>query len=115
MIEEVIREWLNSNLKTVKAYLETPENAAREYVLIEKTSGSTEKGLSNATIITQSYSSSLHGAAALSKRVRKIMQKIIELDEATKITLNSEYNFTDTETKRYRYQAVFDIKFYEEG
>ena len=27
--------------------------------------------------------------------------------------LNGDYNFTDTETKRYRYQAVFDLTYKE--
>ena len=31
-----------------------------------------------------------------------------------KYNLNSDYNFTDTETKEYRYQAVFDINYYQE-
>ena len=26
-----------------------------------------------------------------------------------KSSLNSDYNFTDTSTKKYRYQAVYDI------
>ena len=29
-------------------------------------------------------------------------------------TLNSDYNFTDVTTKKYRYQAVYDLKYYEE-
>lgn len=28
------------------------------------------------------------------------------------VRLNSDYNFTDIEMKRYRYQAVFDIYYY---
>jgi hypothetical protein len=42
------------------------------------------------------------------------MQGLIERDEVTKVTLNSNYNFTDTTTKEYRYQAVFDL-YYTEG
>jgi hypothetical protein len=28
------------------------------------------------------------------------------------VELNSNYNYTDTSTKEYRYQAVFDIRHY---
>lgn len=37
---------------------------------------------------------------------------IIDLDEIIQIDLNSDYNFTDTETKEYRYQAIFNITHY---
>ena len=37
---------------------------------------------------------------------------IIDLDEIIQIELNSDYNFTDTETKEYRYQAIFNITHY---
>ena len=37
---------------------------------------------------------------------------MITLNSISKIKLNSDYNFTDTETKEYRYQAVFDINHY---
>ena len=37
---------------------------------------------------------------------------MINLDEIASVKLNSDYNFTDEETKQYRYQAVFDIKHY---
>jgi len=34
------------------------------------------------------------------------------LNEIGKVKLNSDYNFTDTVTKQYRYQAVYDISHY---
>ena len=37
---------------------------------------------------------------------------MVALDEVSKVSLNSDYNFTDAATKRYRYQAVFDIIHY---
>ena len=32
--------------------------------------------------------------------------------EVASCRLNSDYNFTDTTKKQYRYQAVFDIVYY---
>ena len=34
--------------------------------------------------------------------------------KVTRCDLNSDYNYTNTSTKQYRYQAVFDVTFYEE-
>ena len=55
---------------------------------------------------------SLFGAASLNERVKKVMENIIELDDICSCNLNSDYNYTDTGRKKYRYQAVFDITHY---
>ena len=41
------------------------------------------------------------------------MRDTVILDDVISCKLNSDYNYTDEETKRYRYQAVFDIRYYE--
>ena len=40
------------------------------------------------------------------------MLDIDELDSISKCELNSDYNFTDTQQKKYRYQAVFNLTYY---
>ena len=40
------------------------------------------------------------------------MEDIVELDSISQAELNTDYNFTDTQTKRYRYQAVYDLVFF---
>ena len=54
----------------------------------------------------------MYGAAALNEEVKKAVDSLIELNEIASVTLNTDYNFTDTTTKQYRYQAVYDIKHY---
>ena len=44
--------------------------------------------------------------------VKNAVENLIGLDEIRGISLNGDYNFTDTTTKEYRYQAVFDIGHY---
>lgn len=51
-------------------------------------------------------------AAELNEKVKSAMDEIVELDEVTRCELNSDYNYTDTSRKKYRYQAVFDITHY---
>ena len=57
----------------------------------------------------QSYGPSLFEAAELNERVKAAMDDLIQLPDIISSDLDSDYNFTDTSTKRYRYQAVYDI------
>ncbi|OOV85805.1 hypothetical protein BTA35_0216720, partial [Oceanospirillum linum] len=64
------------------------------------------------TFAFQSYAPSMYEAAVLNEAVKETVEGMIELDEISKIKLNSDYNYTDTTTKEYRYQAVFDMNHY---
>lgn len=108
MIEEKIVEYLNKNL-CVPVFMEVPENPPAEYVVIEKTGGGEENHIESAVCAVQSYGSTLYKAASLNEEVKKAMKKLSEDDAVSAVRLNSDYNFTDTATKQYRYQAVFDI------
>lgn len=110
MIEKVVRDYLSEKLQ-VNVYLEVPQNETT-FVVIEKTGSSEENNIARTTIALQSYGESLYKTAELNYQVIEKMKEIIELDEISDCELNSDYNFTDTETKRYRYQAVFDITHY---
>ena len=107
MVEKIIKDYLQSSLGIpVRLEEDKPTN---EYVLIEKTGSSNKDHISTATIAIQSYSMSLYGAASLNERVKEAMEKIIERNDISKCELNSDYNYTDTARKKYRYQAIFDI------
>ena len=60
----------------------------------------------------QSYGATLYQAAELNEQVKAAMEDIVELDLISRAELNTDYNFTDTQTKRYRYQAVYDLIFF---
>ena len=111
MIEKTILDYLSSEL-SVPVYMERPENDEGEYVLIEKTSSRRENYISSATIALQSFGNTLYRAAELNEEVKTAMDGIITLNEISSSRLNSDYNFTDTTKKRYRYQAVYDITHY---
>lgn len=111
MIEVVVLQFLERQL-SVPVYMEVPERPPREYVLIEKTSGSEENYIRSSTMAVQSCAESLYEAAALNEKVKDAMEMIVELDEICACSLNADYNFTDAATKKYRYQAVFDLVHY---
>ena len=111
MIELIILDHLKEGLD-VPVFMEKPTNAPSEYVLFEKTGGGRNETMPSATFAFQSYSTSLFKAAVLNEAVKNEVDHLVLLDEIRGITLNTDYNFTDTTTKQYRYQAVYDIKHY---
>lgn len=111
MVEKIVKDYLQECLN-IPVRLEEEGGLGKEYVLIEKTGSSGDNYIRSATLTIQSFSSSLCGAAQLNERVKETMKKIIELDDICRCDLNSDYNYTDTARKKYRYQAVFDIVHY---
>lgn len=111
MIEIVIKQFIDDHL-SVPAFLERPEKPPKRYVLIEKTGSGEKNQLPSSTFAFQCYGPSLYEAALLNEDLKVAVKAMIVLDEISKIKLNSDYNYTDTETKEYRYQAVFDINHY---
>ena len=111
MIELIILNHLQDKLpEPVDLEKRSPQTGG--YVVFEKTSGGKSNHLPSATFAFQSYGESLYQAAELNERVKYAVESLIELDEIRGLDLNSDYNFTDTATKEYRYQAVYDIRYY---
>lgn len=113
MIEKIIYDYLKLALD-VPVFMEIPENEPTEFVVIEKTGSSRFNLMDKATLAVQSYSNSLYKTAVLNEIVKSKMFDSISVDQITSCKLNSDYNQTDTQFKRYRYQAVFDIAYYND-
>ena len=110
MIEKLVREYLAKTLN-VPVRLQLPETPPDRFVVLEKTGGGGST-VHSATVAVQSYGQSLDEAIRLNEQVKAAMQKLPEQEQVTRVELNTDYNFTDTRLKRYRYQAVFDIYHY---
>ena len=110
MIEKTILDYLGSKL-TAACYMETPEQTPETYVLIDKTGESMEDHVWSATVAVQCIAPTLYGAAALCESVIGFMLALPAERDVSFCGLNSSYNFTNPETKEYRYQAVFNIFF----
>lgn len=115
LIEKVVRDFLGGKLECPVLLEDT--NKAKKRVLIEKTSGSGEYTYES-TLAIQSYGGSLYEASTLNSEVIALLLKdgdepgLLSINDIIDIELNSNYNYTDTSTKEYRYQAVFDITHY---
>ena len=111
MIELIVKNYLSTKLETPIVF-EHQKNLPKRFILIQKTSGSRENFLNSSTIAIQSYAESMFETAKLNEKIKNLMYDLITIDEVSSVDLNSDYNFTDTETKQYRYQAIFDIHYY---
>ena len=117
MIEETIISYLTSKELSVGAhvYAQVPENPPDAYIVIEKTGSGRVNRIDQAMIAIQSIvrkkgdGNGLLAAAQLNEEVKEAMDESIELPEIFRCELNSDYNFTNTATKEYRYQAVFNL------
>ena len=111
MIEKIILDYLKAALD-VPVSMQLPADPPPRCVVLEKTGSSCTDHIYTAMLVVQSYASSLYGAAALNEQVKAAMADADTLSEVCAVRLNTDYNFTDTASKRYRYQAVFDITHY---
>lgn len=110
MIELTIYNWIKSRLD-VPVYFERPDRLPVRFVLMEKTSGFRKNNICSATFAFQSYAESMYEAAVLNENVKKAVDSLIESPQIGGLSLNGDYNFTDTEEKIPRYQAVYDFRY----
>lgn len=113
MIEKIVLDYLGAKL-SVPAYMETPKDPPKEYVLLEKTGGGETNYIERATLAIKSISAlSLYRAAQINEDVKAAMRKILILPQISRAQRNTDYNFTNPQTKQYRYQAVYDMTYKE--
>lgn len=112
MIENILYTYLGDNL-SLPVFSEVPKSPPLKYYAFERTGGAQVNHIYESTIAIQSVGTSLWEAIEMNEELKKVMlYGLIEKDEIIKVELNSDYNFTDASTKKYRYQAVFDIRHY---
>lgn len=114
MIETAVRQYLiEQDIEGIgiNVRLQVPENPPAEYIIIQKTGSGRFNRIDQAMIAVQSISSkTLLRAAQINEAVKEAMLEMAEnSNEIYRCELNSDYNFTDADTKEYRYQAVFNL------
>ena len=110
-IEQIIVDHL-SRMLSVPVSGETPANKPAEFVTVEKTGSSTQNRIKSATLAIQSWSTSQSSASALNETVKAAMDDAAALAAVSSARCETDYNFTDTSTKRHRYQAVYTVVYY---
>lgn len=111
MIEKRIIDYL-AEAMNLPVYAEIPVQNSGEFFVVEKTGSYRENLLDSATMVVQSYADSKYRAAQLNDQMKEAMYEMVFQENISDVRLNSDYDFTDTATKRYRYQAVFVVTYY---
>lgn len=112
MIEIVLKNYLDIAELSAPVYFEQPAEKPSEFFLLERSGGGMENHINHSTFIVQSYAQSLSRAAHMNEEIKTAIYDAITLNDISRVELNSDYNYTDTTTKTYRYQAVFVITHY---
>ena len=110
MIAKDLLDYLGEAL-SVGVYMESPEELTN-YVLLDQTGSSRNDHIVTTTIAVQSYAPSLYEAMVLNESVKAAMEGFVQLANVTRVELDTDYNFTNTTTKQYRWQAVYNITHY---
>lgn len=111
-IEKIFRQELDA-LISEGVYLEEPNPRPTRYVVIEKTNGGEiDRYLYSSMISAFCYADTMEHASDLCETVKRAARTIESNNSICKITLNSDYNYTDTSKKGYRYRALFDVIHY---
>lgn len=115
IIEETLIAYLTTALHDsgLPVYAMTPkQDVPRNYIVIDKTGSMHRDGITRATVAIQSISSdSLLKAVEINEDVIAAMDAFTEETNVFGVHLQADYNFTNTATKQYRYQAVFEINY----
>lgn len=114
MIEKTVLDFLTAAFVDMPVYMEVPENLPEKCIVIEMLGAGEENHVFNASFAVQSYGGTLFEAAMLNEDVVGAMYSFSGEENIGRCKLTSSYNFTDTATKRYRYQSVFDIYYVKE-
>ena len=112
MIELMLKNFIDNNLN-YPAYMEIPNSPPDNFFVIEKVGGSRDEFIDSATVAIQTYAPSMYQTAKLSETmIDAVLNDFKSQPDVASVELNSSYNFPDTSTKRYRYQALFEIYYY---
>ena len=111
MIELTVYDFLKTT-KKLNVFMTVPEKLPKSFYTIEKTGSSLTDHVYKSTFAIRSYAQTQYEAASMNETVKNAMFDMISLDDVSRVSLNSDYNYTDTTTKTYSYQAVFVITHY---
>lgn len=110
MIVKTLLDYLSEELD-IGVYMEAPTETSN-YIILDQTGSSRANKITTTTIAVQSYGATLYDAMVLNERVKIAMDGFAQLGQIASVKLDTDYNFTNTATKQYRWQAVYFITHY---
>ena len=113
MIELIVKEHLESRLDA-PVFFEFPADAPDYFLILKKEGNPRENMLDSAMLIVDSYGPNLMAAAMVNESAKKTLDDLALLPNISASRRGGDYPAFDTKNKRYRYQAVQNITYYEE-
>lgn len=113
MIEVTVMDHLAIRLD-VPVYLEFPKNAPDRFLVLKVENNPRENLLDSAMLVVDSYGASMVDAATLNTMVKRTLDDLVDLPSISASKRGGDYPAFDMKNKRYRYQAVQNITYYEE-
>lgn len=113
MIELVIKAHLEEKLD-VPVYFEFPSKTPQQFVVVKAETNPRENMLDSAMLVVDSYGPSQLETMRLNAKVKTALDDLVQLTSISSSKRGGDYPAFDTIRKRYRYQAVQNITFYEE-
>lgn len=110
MIEKYIINYLAT--AGFDAFAETPPDPPNRYVIVQKISEYESDKIRYTTIAVQSIAETMDESAKLNDEVIDCMHNIVAMSKYGKCKLSNSYPYNDTRQKKYRYQSMFDIVYY---
>lgn len=111
LIEKTIKDYLAETLDA-PVKMELPSPPPERLYLLEKVGGGRENLVHHTMIAVSSRAPTLYEAARMHEAAMAAMFEAAALDAVSDVQLNTEYNNTDTASKVYQYEAVFEITHY---
>lgn len=111
MIEVILLKFLNEKLE-YPCFMEEPKEAKKRFIKIQKIGSKRKNYIDFATIAIQSYGETMEEAAKLNEKVKNAMIEFSYKKKISRVKIETDYNFTETQKERYRYQAIFQIIYY---
>lgn len=110
-IEAMLAEYLTERMD-VPVAADVPEDKPEAFVSFERTGGGfSDFVVDNATVAVQCWAMTRAQARRLAYEVDALIRGMPDaIDDVAVAERNSLYNFPDPDSKRPRYQAVFDFK-----
>lgn len=112
----IIKKVLDYLTEALDCYVgvQSPETGS-QFVLIDQVGSGRRNQINTVSLAIQSYGATLLDAIQLNEKVERAMRgELIKDPYVASVRLETDYNFTDTETKTYRWQAVYDITYYHQ-
>ena len=113
MIALVVKEHLERNL-SAPVYFEFPQNPPDDFIVLKVENNPRENLLDSALIVASSYGKTQLAAASLNHAVKPILDSLVEMPSISASRRGGDYPAFDSANKKYRYQAVQNITYYEE-